>query len=341
MKLKNVIALLLAAVMLFTLAACGEQNPDPTDAPDGTENAAPSDVPTDATTDVPSTDAPEETSGVEAENPVTFLSMNYGEDYENIRSLIVYTDDASAVQVEYVGDVKKVGQLDETVFAQITDCLAESGLLALNGKEEWADGAANASMYIEFADGTAATANFGGSIPQEFIDGYQVMERCFDALTADLPVYVPQVQVMGDVDAEELEALLEIMNNSGIANLDGLAVAPVALDEYFALTVGLSGSEGILSGSTCGAMMMTTAFALNVVTVADESKLEAVCKDFESSMDWRKWVCVAPGNALIATKGDMVLCLMGSDAMYTGTAEAIENAGWTVYKALENPDLVG
>ena len=340
MKLKNVMALLLAIALLVSLAACGGDEPDPTDAPAGTEATAPSNAPVDNPTDDP-TDASEETSAGDTENPVTFLSMTYGEDYENIRSLIIYKDDAGAVQVEYVGDVKKVGQLDDTAFAQILQSLSESGLLALNGKEEWTDGAANASMYIVFADETTVTANFAGSIPQEYIDGYQVMERCFDMLTAELPVYVPQVQVMGEVDEEELTALLEIMNHSGIENLDGLAVAPVALDEYFAMTVGLSSSDGIVSGSTCGAMMMTTPFVLNVVTVADESKLDAVCKDFEFSMDWRKWVCVAPSHALIATKGDMVLCLMGSDDMYTGTANAIENAGWTIYIATGNPDLVG
>ena len=66
---------------------------------------------------------------------------------------------------------------------------------------------------------------------------------------------------------------------------------------------------------------------------------EAVCEDFETTMDWRKWVCVVPSNAMIATKDNMVLCLMGSDQIYTLTAPSIEATGWNVYVTLGNPDM--
>lgn len=52
-----------------------------------------------------------------------------------------------------------------------------------------------------------------------------------------------------------------------------------------------------------------------------------------------KWVCVIPSNALIAENGNMVLCLMGSDTMYSQTAEAIEAAGWSNIATFDNPDM--
>jgi len=84
---------------------------------------------------------------------------------------------------------------------------------------------------------------------------------------------------------------------------------------------------------------MTTAYSLVIVTLEDASKAEAVSGDFESNLDWRKWVCVAPSNALIAQKDNMVLCLMAGDSLYTQTLTGIEAAGWTVTKTLENPDM--
>ena len=85
--------------------------------------------------------------------------------------------------------------------------------------------------------------------------------------------------------------------------------------------------------------MMTTAYSLVIVTVEDASKAEAVAADFESTMDWRKWVCVAPSNALLAQKDNMVLCLMAADELFTQTQQGIETSGWTVTKTLENPDM--
>ena len=96
--------------------------------------------------------------------------------------------------------------------------------------------------------------------------------------------------------------------------------------------------EGIAGGVTCAPMMMTTAFSLVIVTLEDGADADAVCADFENTMNWRKWVCVAPSNAMIAQKDNMVLCVMADGPMYTKIAVAARQAGWTEVKALMNPD---
>ena len=131
----------------------------------------------------------------------------------------------------------------------------------------------------------------------------------------------------------------EIVNNSGMEGLDALAISDIALDEYFAFTAGLSSTDGITAGASCAAMMMTTPYSLVIVKLDDAANIEAVRSDFEASLDWQKWVCVIPSNALIAQKDNMVLCLMGSDSLYTYTAASIENAGWTNITAIDNPDM--
>ena len=64
---------------------------------------------------------------------------------------------------------------------------------------------------------------------------------------------------------------------------------------------------------------------------------EDICKDFEENLDWTKWVCVAPSDAMTAVKDNMVLCLMAADANYTQTAAGITAAGWTTVNTLTNP----
>lgn len=327
MNLKRMMCLLLCLAMLLSLAACGgDENGTSGDTDEPSESSTPSE------NTAPSND-------IAVENPAVYVTLSYGATAEEFYYLTAYTNEDGTAYVEYVGEEKKVGALDGGVLHGITAELEKSGLLALDGRQEWSEGEAMGSMYVTYADGSGVMADFGGVVPAEFTAGYQVMEAYFQALTADIPVYVPSVQVVGDVDPEELAALQEIVNNAGMENPDALAIMSIAMDDYFAMSAGLSNAEGIASGSTCSAMMMTTPYSLTVVTVSDESGIADVCADFEASMDWRKWVCVAPTNALIAYKGDMVLCLMGSDELYSMTASSVAAAGWTEFKTLSNPDM--
>ncbi len=324
-KMKKLLCLLLALAMLFAFAACTEKPADDT-----------GDSSSESTTEsTESTDASSETPVVDAK-PVNYFSISMGNGPE-ILSLVAQDNGDGTVFVECNGDGRKKGNLDASVLEGLAAALAQSGLPALNEQSVYEEGDAYANLYVAYTDETYLMADFGGTIPQEFTDGYNAMASYFQTITAEMPDYVPQPEVMGEVDETVLNALMDIMNASGINDLDTYAISDVALDENFGAMTGLSGSQGIANGTTCNAMMMTTPYSLTVVTVEEGTDVNTICQDFAANMAWQKWVCVAPESALIATKDNMVLCLMGSETLFSGTADAIEVAGWTVDTTMDNP----
>ena len=316
--MKKLTALVLAVLMTLSLAACAA-------APAPAETTAPA---TTAPATVPTYAA--------AENPVTFFSISLGENFEDIRAITVFSNEDGTAHVEYVGDVKKIGEMDMNIFDGITAALSESGLTALNGQENYAEGEAKGSMYIELSDGTMLTAGFSGEIPQEYRDGFAKMDAAFAQLTAEMPEYVPQPMILGEVEEIMLGELMAIINGSGIQNPDGFTISNVARDEYFAYTLGLSADTGIADAAQMAPMMMTTAYSLSVVKLEEGADAETVCADFAANVDWQKWVCVMPTNALVAVKDNMVLCLVAADELYAMTTSGIESTGWTVVETLEN-----
>ena len=133
-----------------------------------------------------------------------------------------------------------------------------------------------------------------------------------------------------------LAELMAINTGSGIQNPDGFTISQVARDEYFAYTLGLSADAGIADAAQLAPMRMTTAFSLSVVKLEEGADAEAVCADFAANVDWQKWVCVMPTNALVAVKDNMVLCLVAAGELYAMTASGIESTGWTVVETLVN-----
>lgn len=320
--MKRFIAMILAAVMVLSMTACGNQSETTTAAPETTTEAAVETTPA----------APEVTGPV-----VTFFSLSLGENYENIKSITAFANDDGTVHVEYVGEEKKVGDISADAWTAITAAMEQTELASLNGQDAWGEGEANGSMYVEFADGTMAAAGFSGEIPAVYTAGYATMDACFAALTAELPVYVPQPMVMGEVDAALLAEMNAILTASGIKELDMFAIGQVLKDEYFAYSVGLTSDAGIASAANCAPMMMTTAYSLVIVTLEEGTDAAAIAADFEANLDWTKWVCVAPSDAMVATKDNMVLCLMAADQTYTQTAAGITAADWTTVNTLTNP----
>ena len=132
---------------------------------------------------------------------------------------------------------------------------------------------------------------------------------------------------------------LEILNGSGIEALDGFTIMQIPMDEYFAYTAGLTAADGIQNAVSVAPMMMTSAYSLTIVTLEEGAKAEDICADFEKNMDWTKWVCVAPSSAVIATKDNMVLCLMTYEGLEEGTPAGIRHAGWTEVKTFTNPNM--
>ena len=279
------------------------------------------------------------TTPVETESPLTFFSLTLGENYDTIYSLTAYPNDDGSAHIEYVGSEKKVGDLDAACLQGIADAFTESGLAALAGQDVYEEGDANGSMYVAFPDETNFSVGYSGNIPEAYTQGYAAMDAYFQTLVADLPVYVPQPLVMGDVDPVLLDTMNQILAGTSLKNLDSFSISQLPLDDTFGFAAGLSGTDGITAAVSCAPMMMTTAYSLVIVTLEDAAKAEAVANDFENTMDWRKWVCVAPSHALLAQKDNMVLCLMANSDLLLQTQSGMEAAGWTVTKTLENPDM--
>ena len=340
--MKKILCLLLTVLTLASFAACGSNN-DPEATTSATTTAATTTAATTEATTAATTTESTTTADttVTVENPAIYFSMTIGDSDSGVYvSLTAMEMDPGTITIEYVGDVKKVGNFDPSVMHAITAVLnEETDLWDLNNRSEYEEGSGFASMFIQFADDSMLMADFSGAVPEEFFNGYETMEAVFMALTAELDVYVPQPTVMGEVNETALTEMLAILNGSGIDALDSLTIADIPLDETFSYTAGLSGTEGIVHGTTCAPMMLATAYSLVIVEVENADAIAAVRADFAASMDWAKWICVSATDAVIAQKGNLVVCLMSTDDWFTRTASGIENAGWEAIETIHNPNF--
>lgn len=330
MNFKKILAMLLAVVMLLSFAACGETKDEGKETP---------------TTTVPQETEPQATEP-QATKPtlaqITFFTISMSDEEGNIKSIYVMDNEDGTAHIDYAGSIIKRGELDSSVLATLTEALSESGLVELNGKME-GDSTMSmvaGSLYASLNDDSMVSADFFGEIPEEFLNGYTIMEACVEMLTAEMPEYVPAPMEMGEIaesDKAALDAILPGMDLGVPA--DSFAINGIAKDEYFAAALGLSSDEGIASGLNFAPLMMSVAYGLNIVTLEEGADVNAVAEDFKNNIDWLKWVCVQPSDVLIATNGNQVLCLLGADEAYTITAAAIADAGWTTYATLTNPNM--
>lgn len=316
--MKKILAIILAAVLLISCAACGGNSTDPTN----------------QTTET--TEPKQSLEAIEVENPITYMQVSMSDEEGNQVYINAYEDGMGGAKVEYQGEEKKVGDFELSILHNFTDALDKAGVAALNGKSEAGDGLAYGAMFITYKDETSVSADFTGTIPQEFQDFYAAMDTFAQLVVADLPVYVPMPSVMGEVDETVKAEIMAIMEKSGLPNLDGFSVTTVPMDEYFGGTVGLTSTEGVVSGVTCGPMMMATPYALAVVTVEDEAAAQAVAADFTDDINWAPWVCVFAEKAMVAKQDDMILFLLANTEMYDATAQAIKQGSWEIIQEVEN-----
>ena len=336
--MKKIMSLLLALVLVLSLAACGgntEPTKAPTDAPTDAPTQAPTDAPTEAPTTEP-TEAPTAEPTEDEEVNLYMISLSLGNSYISISD-----NDMGGLSVEYANGIRKMTTLDISMLAEFETELEKSGLTALLGASEYGDGADSASFSMVYSDWSSKSADYYGvETPTEFITAFNAFAAYMETVLADVPEYVPQAMVMGEVDATILAELQNITNNSGILNLDSMGIMAIELDEYFGFTAGLTGADNITAAGICQNMMMGgAAYQIVIVTLADGTDASAVADDFAANLDFGKWVCTRPDQALIAQKDNMVLCMMGPNDLYTGTASAIENAGWTTIKTVTDPGV--
>lgn len=336
--MKKIMSLLLIAVLVLSMAACGN-NPDTPSTGDTTPS-------TDATTEAtePSTEvtepSTEDTTPVVSENAVTSLTLSINENWEPVTSIYIGDNGDGTVFVQYMGEYRKQDYAyTGTILADITTALSTLDLTTL-GESVYGDGTTTGGLSINYADGTYFQYDYwGDTLPDVFMSIFNALDAAVQTSLADMEIYVPQAMVGEGIDETVLNEMQSILNNTGIDTLDQFFINNIALDEYFAYTAGLSGTEGIANGTTCAPMMMTTPYSLVIVTLAEGTDAAAVAADFETSLDWMKWVCVNPTNALIAQKDNMVLCLVAADSLYNDTAAAVTTAGWTTVNELTNPNM--
>ena len=310
--MKHIIALLLAAVLTFGLAACAAE-------------PAPITHPTQTT---PPTETLEPVEQVTVENPLKSLYLSINENETDYFYLNAMEDGTGGAQVEMKGTVRKVATMDASVLHGITKALEESGLVKLNGRNDYTEGVQGCSVFAEYTDGTILGASCMGALTDEFKNGYAAMEDHFLRLLKDEPVYVPQPLVEGEVDEAMTQELLDVLSASGIDGLDSFVITGVQQDEFMGHTLGMADTAHVVSAVSCSPMIQPNAYSFVIVKVDDKSHIEAVRKDLAENLNWGKWVCVRASDALIAQKGDLVLCLMGSGSAFGGTKFGIEKAGW-------------
>lgn len=319
--MKKITSLLLALMLVASLAACGGNN-EPTE-PDVTDPVE------------------TEPAQVATIDPVSYLQLSLQEAGQSMKILSAYPNEDGSVYVELVGEVTKKGNVDAAALNTITYALEKSGLMELNGQSVYEEGEGMASAYITYGEDGYISADYSGNIDAAFVAAFTAMEDCFKELTADMAEYVPAPQEMGIISDADRLAINEILENMQIEGIDGFTIANLdtADSESFCYAAGLSSAEGVESALQFAPNMMTTPYSLVIVTLTDAANADAVAKDFENNIDWRKWVCVNPSNAAIAVKDNQVLCLIGGEDLYTQTVTAIGEAGWAPVANLENPDM--
>lgn len=320
------ICLALTLVLAFSMTACVGNNGGET---------------TEATTTAPTTTAPETTAPVASGSAMGFITLSYGENFDSVINIMAYTNDDGTATIDYQGEIRKSGTVDASIMDALAAEFAVSGLPELHDQSQWEEGEASGSMYVAFDNETVIySVDFGGNVPQAYIDGFNKMHTLFVDLIAEVPEYVPEAAVVGNVDETVLNEMKNIIGSTSMP-LDSLVINEIALDdaEAFGFSAGLSSSEGIVNAANCNSTMMTSAYSLVIVTVEDAANIASVRADFEANLAWGKWVCVRPTGALIAQKDNMVICLMAMDASYTETEAAITAAGWTEIATFTDPEM--
>ena len=353
--MKKLICLALALVMVLSFVACGDKKE--ADRKDSKPQSTTKD------TTAPTETIPEDTTGTtEGETTVTtepteetgeavvpgemitsiYMDMNDGEGgtsyfiraYDDGSGNATLSYDTASGRKEFTYE----GAEGQKVLEQLAAAFRLSGLAQLSG-DVYDEGGFSASSYVEINSESFGFSYTGKNIPEEFTNIFNIFEELFVQILETVPEYVPLPMIADGVNEDQLNALTEILNTSGFSALDSLMIMDLPNDENFSYAAGLSQFKGITACTSVTHMMMTVPYSMVVVTLEDGTDAATLVEGFKTALDWTKWVCVNPSDALIATKDNMVLCLIGMDELYTGCAASVESNGWTVVETLKNPNL--
>lgn len=327
--MKKILALTLAALLLFACVACGAKEAETKDPTTASTTAA-----TDPTTEP--ADPTDPTTEENSDRIANYVQLSIYEEDDSVVYITAYEEDGETY-VEYAtADERKIGYLELDALSQIAAAVENSQLKELNEQSVFEEGIASASMYVSYSDESYLSADFYGVIPQEFRDGYAAVEPIVRELMKDVPVYVPAPVIESDVDADIAADLEAVLNASGAEALDNFYICNVPMDESFNYMMGLSKADGIASGVSCSYSMSSVAFSCVIAVAEDESAVAGIVDDFAANIDWNRWICVSATDAMIATKGNQVMCLVTIGDLYNQITTGAESNGWTVVQTLKN-----
>lgn len=166
--MKKFFALLLACLMLLSLAACKKNNTTPSDATGSTGPVLP--------------------TFAESANPVVDFSLSLDLGDGTPRSLSAISHEDGTVCVTFIGAETKSIDYNSSVYHGITAKLEQSGLSAMHGQDQIQEGNQSGSMNITFADGTIWSVAFQGVVPEAFQQGFAEMEAFILQVIATEPV---------------------------------------------------------------------------------------------------------------------------------------------------------
>lgn len=329
--MKKILALMLALVMLLSFAACGKANKTDDKADKATE--ANKEDPTTAPTE-PSNDPTEPEANVK---PISSLIISM-----NSNSMTISDNGDGTAYVELMSDeAYAYGPVDASCLDIIAQALATTNYEALEvpAEEDWAGYAA---LQVSFGeDDFFSYEAWHSEISDDFMAVFTTLLTAFEQIAEQLPE--PEMVVEGEIAEGDRAAIDGILGNLELwGSPDMFSIMGISTeDESFGWFVGLPSAEGVESGLRFGPMNSSVPYRLSIVTASGSA--EDLAKAFEENIDWQVFGCVFPDHALIATKDNQALLLLGADdefaQPYTLTANAIEAAGWTIYNVLDNPDL--
>lgn len=265
------------------------------------------------------------------DDPVVYFSLKVWSPGDYEQSLSTGINDEDKDVARYAVDERKEGEVDAAFFRALTLALEESGLRAFDGANT-SGGSEYATFRVTFASGASWSGNFMGQVPEAFYGAFDKLDAFFKEQLAELPALHTEVSVLDGAD-EALTAQAQRLVG-GVVHLETLQIAGVEPGAGVAWRLGLSDDSDIAAGVACSPNMDTEPYLLSLVRLRAGTDAGGVTENFAASLDWERWVCVAPHFAWIGVKDDMVLCVMGNvDAAETARAALAD--GWSEILAVK------
>ncbi len=317
--MKRITSLLLLFTLLTVLAACGGVDPDnlPWDrylADYGRIREVPDGI-----------------DASEADKPIHYFYLRLGpmDGSEKAISAADLTDGTCKVYVN--GSERREGLYTDAVLDAVARVLAGFDLAPLDADVSSEDRSAAGCLSIVFTDGNRVSANFE-TIPDEAVTLYDALAPMFAKLAEDLPLYRRTPTVSEAVDPailREARYLLYLLDPDCERTLH-------ITRHFYPNDAGLSpDTEGVAATATCSVSDENPVFC-SFARAEDPARLPAVCEDYKNHIAWDFSDKGTATDAVIATKGDLVICVVSKGEIFTAFRDILKEAGWREAEVIKN-----